>query len=356
MATTKPTVSKLLNFKEWLTLDEAARQFSILVSEEVTEADLLQFAIERRLKLAIRVVVPTPAKRVRIEPIKDMPFRIYVPGLANWTGTPLPEVGVLLADVPKLPQDIVQALSSGALMLEPPGTVFCDDNLLIVDHETVSISGLCELPMIGAEALVIETQFQRLMDDGYFEFGHVDGAFVEQAGVLYQLQSECDVYDRHEGTSAQLAEFEQRIVNENLDSVAADGLRARHERLKRKRAALIASGKIFDQMHWATSDLPEHAAIVVRLSALLEFEQRVNAPRADTSKRLGVREETTYLNIIGACFELMLGKTPSGKGRSVYRHQSNIIDAMLAEFEGKPGMSQSTLDIKVPLARKSIMS
>ena len=51
------------------------------------------------------------------------------------------------------------------------------------------------------------------------------------------------------------------------------------------------------------------------------------------------RAETTYLNIVGALLELVLGKSPAGKPYSTFTSQAAIISALLAHYDGKPGIS-----------------
>jgi len=46
-------MSKLFKLKEWLTLADAARHLSIVFGEDVSEADLLQLALDRRLDLSV---------------------------------------------------------------------------------------------------------------------------------------------------------------------------------------------------------------------------------------------------------------------------------------------------------------
>ncbi len=69
---------------------------------------------------------------------------------------------------------------------------------------------------------------------------------------------------------------------------------------------------------------------------------------------VNLRAETTYLNIIGALLELMLGKSPAGRPQSVFDRQSAIIEVLLAHYEGKPGMSQRTLEDKFAAAKRSL--
>ncbi len=70
----------------------------------------------------------------------------------------------------------------------------------------------------------------------------------------------------------------------------------------------------------------------------------------------GERAEGTYLNIIGALLELVLGKTTAGKPHSVFQSQAAIIDALVAHHEGKPGISKPTLENKFAEARRRLKS
>jgi hypothetical protein len=48
-----PKVNKLFSLKRWLTLPEAARHLSILFGEDVSEADILQLALDGQLTLSV---------------------------------------------------------------------------------------------------------------------------------------------------------------------------------------------------------------------------------------------------------------------------------------------------------------
>lgn len=64
--------------------------------------------------------------------------------------------------------------------------------------------------------------------------------------------------------------------------------------------------------------------------------EKMNAPSE--------RAETTYLNIIGALLDLILGKSPVGQDHSVFNNQSAIIQSLLGYHEGKPGIAARTLE------------
>ncbi|MBM3365606.1 MAG: protein kinase [Betaproteobacteria bacterium] len=68
----------------------------------------------------------------------------------------------------------------------------------------------------------------------------------------------------------------------------------------------------------------------------------------------GDRAETTYLNTIAALLNLMLGKSPAGRKHSVFDSEAAIITAILAQHEGKPGISERTLESKFAAAKRSL--
>ena len=80
-------------------------------------------------------------------------------------------------------------------------------------------------------------------------------------------------------------------------------------------------------------------------------EQLVDQLRPE--KDLGLRAETTYLNIIGGLVALFLMKTPAGKPHSVFNSQSALIDQLLANFK-KSGVTKRTLEEKFAAANKSL--
>ena len=76
----------------------------------------------------------------------------------------------------------------------------------------------------------------------------------------------------------------------------------------------------------------------------------------ETPMALNPTTEATYLTIIGALLELILGKTPAGKPQSVFDSQAAIIDALLAHHEHKRGISKTTLEAKFAHARRRLNS
>jgi len=88
------------------------------------------------------------------------------------------------------------------------------------------------------------------------------------------------------------------------------------------------------------------------------LEAERNSLRGIVDKRAapGDRAETTYLNIVGGLLGLLLGQSPSGKPYSSFASQAAIISALLAHYDGKPGVSARTLEEKLAAAKRSLES
>jgi hypothetical protein len=66
------------------------------------------------------------------------------------------------------------------------------------------------------------------------------------------------------------------------------------------------------------------------------------------------RSETTHLNVIGGLLHLLMGSSPSGQAYSSFRTQESIIDALVAHYGDKLGMSKRTLEAKFAAAKRKL--
>lgn len=69
---------------------------------------------------------------------------------------------------------------------------------------------------------------------------------------------------------------------------------------------------------------------------------------------LTLRAETTYLNVIGAMVDLLLGKSPSGQAYSTFRTQESIISALVAHHGGRLGISERSLEGKFAAGKRAL--
>lgn len=73
-----------------------------------------------------------------------------------------------------------------------------------------------------------------------------------------------------------------------------------------------------------------------------------------SSHALSARAETTYLHIIGALLDVVLGEAPSGQPYSRFRTQESIVSVMLAQHGQRLGISERTLHAKFAAARRQL--
>jgi hypothetical protein len=347
--------SKLFSHKEWLTLDDAAKHLSLAFGEEVTRADVLRLAIDGRLTLSVDFVNHTRARKGRLVPIEECLFSIF-PGLdKSFKGkSDLFRRGLKYSDLSNLEPEIDQGLKNRDLCLIPEGLHFRDNEYLVLERKVESIDGVWDLPMVGGERIDIEHRYQMETNGPPVTLMNIDGAFVVQGHIVCQLQADWDDdADHTPGSRASGERLEGRIREDQLPKENAEELRAHH---RAQRARLKEKWKDDPaRQYYPAGNLPDDAVYVVRTSALREFEQYiVNTSSAETSKPLSRREETTLLNIVGGLLGLLLGKSPSGKAHSVFKSQAAIIEALVATYSGKPGMSARNLEDKLAQARRSL--
>ena len=211
-------MSKLFKLKEWLTLEEAARHLSILFAEAVTVADVLRLGLDRHLTLSVDFVNHAQAELGRVLPFKDVPKmkmppmrRDGTPGLEEWT---FPD-GVCIEKVDKV----------------------TDDTLFVhFEKETMTIDGIWDIEMLGAERIDIENRFQSLTSGPAVQLINMDGTFVSRAnGTWASLQDQ----------------FEDEIVEDSA---------GKESRIKGS--------------YYPANGLPKDSALIVRTDALRSFEKK----------------------------------------------------------------------------------
>lgn len=150
------TLGKLLSLKQWVTLDAAARQISIVCEDEVTESDVLQLALDGHLKLSVNFVNHANARMGKIIPEDDAP--------TYW--------GILSE------REIRSGLDLG------------DGTVLLLDDDIVTIGGVWDLSMMGSERLDVEHAYHALTNGPSVDLQCLAGAFVDRPdGSICQLQN-----------------------------------------------------------------------------------------------------------------------------------------------------------------------
>lgn len=157
-------VSKLLQIKDWLTIPDAAKQLTSLLGENVTESDLLYFALNGKIRLSVFFVNPTRARLGKKILLSEADY-----------------------DDISQPDDIEpQKLYQGTVLLHQDTPEHC---VVEWDEEhTIFIEGLHDLTMLGSEQIDIEKRYHKLMGGPTLTQRKYEGIIVvNKLGKLFEL-------------------------------------------------------------------------------------------------------------------------------------------------------------------------
>lgn len=227
-------MSKLNKLKTWLTLDDAAKQLSILCSENVTTADILQMALEG--KLALSVI------------FSNSPF-VWKGHQSEYTGEKIPV---------KIKDNLILEIEMG-VRLSPKYK-------LVLDTERVSLNSnnVYDLLMVGNEKRLIESSLRTLLNWDEKREISTEGAFVisKDHENIFAIQ----------GTAKDEAEVEGSIYFEKLP----------HHHI----------GYI------PATSLPKGSELVLRTEVLTNLISKMLGNNTEIDRPLNTRERDTLLTII----------------------------------------------------------
>jgi hypothetical protein len=320
--------SKLLKLKEWLTISETAKHLSIMFGEDVTEADVLRLGLDRHLTLSVNFVNYAKAKcGDKFLPVEewDKSFK----EIASWENARIMvnSQGLIVIyfdnfdlvfyqkedDLvrnhgpwnPLGPDERLKSLYLKNLSVEKQreslnamidGAIKFAHNQSKIFHgkvppsihcfkgDVITIKGIWNLPMLGAEKLDIEHQYQMLTNGPEITLSSLDGAFVEdEKGVIWQLQDTFDeeyikAMNSEESKKKNLefyADFLKKKISKNeIDEKEAENLLAeRKKKLERPKA--------YDDKYYPSGGLPEDSVLVVRTEVLRDFMNRIASENSD---------------------------------------------------------------------------
>jgi len=159
-------MSKLLNLKVWLTVDDAAQRLSIILGEVVSEADVLRLAIDGRLQLSVYFVNYENARCGKLAPVAEAEYD-EVPSI-DGTGT--------------------VRLYKGPMFFSAGGA---ESHVLELEEAVSTLSGVYDLPMLGDELQEIEHRYQKLTNGPDVTVEGLDGSFIQgRDGKICQLLDE----------------------------------------------------------------------------------------------------------------------------------------------------------------------
>jgi len=286
----KPANSKLSKFKKWLTLPDTAKRLSVISGEDVTEADILQLALENHLKLSVNFLNQTVARRGNIVGYEDV----------QWGEFPI-ELGF---KVPNLP---VEAKGESLRYME--SLQIDNTRFLNFSDELTTIQDVWDLPMIGCGLLHIKNKYQSLIGGPEVAFQILGGPVVEGPNELfYQVGKNCYT-DLCYGpqTKAEIVKLKRLESSKSNNRRKEKLLICRRERLKVVKNIEYRTG--FGRILMGHG-LPEDSVLVVRTDALCKFEQLMldNETEKNTATKVNKLSEYHARNreqVLGAAFAVL---------------------------------------------------
>jgi hypothetical protein len=289
-------LKKLFNLKEWLTVPDTAKHLSIVFGENVTESDVLRLALDGRLTLSVNFVNYARARKGKIAKYTRTDIKAAVasgnfPKDLKWHAWPSGAMAALHPNFPpeetKKPEFMLMSLQIG------------EDRFLTLSDEVSILTGIWDLPMIGADKLDIEHAYQYLTDGPPITLTNLDGTFVEalDGQLICQLQESFDDNEFQDGSTAQLEAIKRKIQEDNIDGSLAEKLLNTHKEM-RKRYLEKRKANPRANDYYPAGGLPKDSVLVVRTDALREFEQSINNESAKIEKPLTTRERDTLLKLL----------------------------------------------------------
>jgi hypothetical protein len=278
-------LSKLFKLKEWLTLNEAASHLSVVLGEPVALSDLYRLTLDGHITLSANFVNRAKARIGRFVKTQDIEF--FLIEYDCFSGEKL--------DKPyysRVNQDIRVS----------------EDNWIQLDSDVVSIQGLWDLTMIGAEANDIEHYYQQLTSGIDVKLICLEGVCLRQGDVICQLQYTFAI----PGSKAHKEKIEKFISNNELSDDEVDRLRSEYE-VKRKK---YLDGKMESErepIYFPSSSLDDHDyVLVVRTKEITRFIQSLE-DTPPKEKPLTSKERNSLLLLIGAlCKQLDIDPNKRG--------------------------------------------
>lgn len=204
--------SKLFQLKKWLTISDAAKQLTSFLSEDVSEADIYQLALDGNLIISVYFPNGISAKKGKLIQYDEV----------KWNGFPDPDDWERVIGADGKPHMIHKNTKP---LIHMPDALLVDGDVPMQDarwlrlEERVSnIDGLWDLAMIGAERLDIEHLLLQEISELSCTSINLEGMFLIDGDVWANPQANFKgtKYDRNGKDSfypaGGLAEFDHILV------------------------------------------------------------------------------------------------------------------------------------------------
>lgn len=299
-------MSKLYKLREWLTLEESAAHISLVLGEPASIADLYRFALDGHLTLSVDFVNHATARKGRWLKTEEVEFELLeYDFLGNKHNPPY-----------AMPKNC-----------EIRAT---EDDWIALDKPVVSIDGVWDLAMVGAERLDLEHEFQQLTSGLEVTLVALDGVFVQRGEVVCQLQTDYDNNEYKSGSKAQKQEIERHIASHELSEDEANRIRAKYKEA-REEYLQQRKDRPKEDNYFPAGGLADHDyVLVIRTQELTRFIQSLD-DSLPVEKSLTSKERNSLLVLIGAlCREVNIDPNQRGVAPSLVA-MTEILGAPLTD-------------------------
>lgn len=275
-------MSKILKLKEWVSVGDAAKRLSIIAGEAVTEADVLRLALDGHMTLSVYFVNHAKGRAVRIEPLTQQ-----LQGLEGIRGLVAPEAEAEATNFVRKYRG--ELLPGGQDVLIAEGD----------PQRPVTLEGVWDLLMQGAEVLDVEHLIQSLTDGPAIELVSLTGPLVT---------------NRDRSKVFQILDMGELNVRPIKDPYYIDKPRVSKDTRKAMDRMNDLLGPVtikppqdggssrwdYETFYYPASGLPEDSMFVVRSVALRELEEKLLTDETRQEKPLHASERRSAGQIIAA--------------------------------------------------------
>lgn len=295
-------MSKISKLKQWFTLEDAAKEISKSAKEEITEADILQLALDGRLTLSVYFVNYAKGRLGKIIPYEDTEWHfIKIPASS------LEEKLKSITDFDNRPNPpALEKLYQAHPNASELGCIASTYNLCIDEKTYISledkistITGVWDLTMWGSEALDVEHRFHSMTGGPSVTLSQLNGAFVKNdSGAVCQLQ-ERSGKDTYIGSQLHIENLKKEFIKnktqpEEAEEILTNVAIYRNKILKQKENTTDINN------YNPASSLPEDSIFVLRSSSLAELEKALTSNIEKPEKPLHPSERKSTTQIIAA--------------------------------------------------------
>lgn len=266
-------MNKLNNLKSFHTLKQAATLLSAFTKIEISEADILHYALEGHTTLSVKFICQAPGLRwelVSIENAETCEVDFF---------TSSPYIGIQIND-----SQVLEKRHSH-------------------EDSPESMTGVYDILMWGSGKLVAERAYQSVTDFKNVTMHEFYGIFLRSdSGEIYELKEHYEYNEQTKGSRASLIKIKSIISQTHVSEDRATEMLENWELYSRQLQQSMSDKPTYQRFYSAKS-LPVESFLVIRSSALDKLEKNLIS-KETIEKPLTEKEKTSVSLMIAAMADM----------------------------------------------------